>query len=110
MSDGQLKGKVALITGAGRKAGLGQAIALQLANAGASIMLHDRGAVEGELAPAHGVGTQSQLEEIADLVRAGGSDVATVTGDLLDEAAIETIVLETVKRFGRLDILVNNAG
>lgn len=110
MAEGELKGKVALVTGAGREAGLGQGIATKLAAAGASVMLHDRGAVEGDVAPAHGVGTQSQLEKIAEQIRKNGGDVATVTGDLLEEAAIENIVVETVKRFGRLDILVNNAG
>jgi len=105
-----LKGKVALITGAGRKAGLGQGIAVALASAGASVMLHDRGSVEGDIAPKHGVGTQSDLEQIAAEMNSAGGDVATVTGDLLDESAIEAIVAAIVSRFGRLDILVNNAG
>lgn len=107
---GPLTGKVALITGAGRQAGLGQAIAERLAADGASIMLHDRGAVSGEIAPGHGVGTISDLEQVAQAMREMGVDVAAVTGDLLQEAAIEEIVAATVKRFGRLDILVNNAG
>ncbi|MEQ1950131.1 SDR family NAD(P)-dependent oxidoreductase [Mesorhizobium yinganensis] len=110
MASGVLEGKVALITGAGRQAGLGQGIATALAGAGAAVMLHDRGAVEGELAPSHGVGTKSDLEQVADEIRASGAEADTVTGDLLDEAIIEKIVAATVKRFGRLDILVNNAG
>jgi meso-butanediol dehydrogenase/(S,S)-butanediol dehydrogenase/diacetyl reductase len=110
MSGGRLSGKVALITGAGRKKGLGQAIAQRLAADGASVMLHDRGTLSGDLAPEHGVGTLSDLEIVAREIRETGADVATVTGDLLDEAVIESLVAETVKRFGRLDILVNNAG
>ncbi|MFB2552322.1 SDR family NAD(P)-dependent oxidoreductase [Ensifer soli] len=110
MADPVLKGKVALVTGAGRKAGLGQAIAAALSRAGACVMLHDRGAVEGEIAPEHGVGTRSELEQVAAGIAAEGGDVATVTGDLLDEAGIEAIVEAAVARFGRLDILVNNAG
>jgi NAD(P)-dependent dehydrogenase (short-subunit alcohol dehydrogenase family) len=110
MAGGVLKGKVALITGAGRQAGLGQAIAARLAADGAAVMLHDRGAVAGELAPSHGVGTTSELEQAAAEIRATGADVATVTGDLLQEEVIAAIVEQTVKRFGRLDILVNNAG
>lgn len=51
-----LAGQVALVTGAGRPGGLGQAIAAALAAHGATVVLHDRGAVEGELAPAHGIG------------------------------------------------------
>ena len=110
MGRGLLTGKVALITGAGRQAGLGQAIAERLAFDGASIMLHDRGAIAGDIAPGHGVGTISDLERVAQDMRDGGADVATVTGDLLDETAIRDIVAATVERFGRLDILVNNAG
>jgi NAD(P)-dependent dehydrogenase (short-subunit alcohol dehydrogenase family) len=107
---GRLSGKVALITGAGRKKGLGQAIAQRLAAEGASVMLHDRGAVSGELAPQHGVGTLSDLEIVAQELSAGGATVATITGDLMDEAVIESLVADTVQRFGRLDILINNAG
>ena len=110
MGRGLLTGKVALITGAGRQAGLGQAIAERLAFDGASIMLHDRGAIAGDIAPGHGVGTISDLERVAEDMRDGSADVATVTGDLLDETAIRDIVAATVERFGRLDILVNNAG
>ncbi|MFK0334353.1 SDR family NAD(P)-dependent oxidoreductase [Rhizobium sp. NPDC090275] len=110
MSSKELAGKVALITGAGREGGLGQAIAQTLASAGASIMLHDRGATAGEIAPAHGVGTKSQLNTIADRIRATGAKVETVTGDLLDETAIAAMVAKTVEKLGRLDILVNNAG
>lgn len=107
---GRLEGKVALITGAGRKKGLGQAIAQRLLADGARVMLHDRGAASGELAPEHGVGTLSDLEIVAQDLRASGGEVDTVTGDLLDEAVIEGLVARTVERFGRIDILVNNAG
>lgn len=105
-----LAGQVALVTGAGRPKGLGQAIAAALAARGATVVLHDRGAVAGELAPAHGVGAASDLEATAAALRAAGATVATVTGDLMEEAAIEAMVAEVMTRFGRLDILVNNAG
>ncbi|MCB8881395.1 SDR family oxidoreductase [Acidisoma cellulosilytica] len=102
--------RVALITGAGRKGGLGQAIARRLARDGVAVMLHDRGAVEGDIAPAHGVGTQTDLDAMCEDLRAAGADVDAVTGDLLQENAITAIVEKTVARFGRIDILVNNAG
>ncbi len=110
MAKGELAGKVALITGAGRQAGLGQAIAARLAADGASIMLHDRGAVAGDIAPEHGVGTMTDLERVTRDLSDTGADVSFVTGDLLQESAIEAMVATTVERFGRLDILVNNAG
>ena len=108
---GPLAGQVALVTGAGRPGGLGQAIARRLAREGAAILLHDRGAVEGDLAPAHGVGAAADLEATAQGIReATGAQVETVTGDLLDEAAIARIAGAATERLGRLDILVNNAG
>ncbi len=105
-----LSGKVALITGAGRPAGLGQAMAKRLATAGAKVVLHDRGALAGEIAPAHGIGVSSDLETIAAEITASGGTAATVTGDLLDAAALPGIVAGAVDAFGRLDILINNAG
>lgn len=108
---GRLAGKVALVTGAARPRGLGQAIAHRLAAEGAAILLHDRGAVAGEIAPAHGVGVVSDLEQTAAGIRtATGAIVETVTGDLLDEDAIAAIVAAADTHFGALDILVNNAG
>ena len=105
-----LSGQVALITGAGRPKGLGLAIATRLAAAGARIVLHDRGALGGEIAPAHGVGVTSDLEAAAAGLRATGAEVLTVTGDLLDEGAMQAVVQAADDAFGRLDILVNNAG
>ena len=108
---GRLAGKVALVTGAGRPGGLGQAIAQALAAEGAAIVLHDRGAVAGETAPAHGIGVATDLEATAAAIRAAtGAEVETVTGDLMEEAAIAGAVAAADRRFGRLDILVNNAG
>ncbi len=108
---GRLAGRVALVTGAGRPKGLGQAIARRLAQDGAAILLHDRGAVDGDLAPAHGVGATEDLESTAESIRAEtGARVETVTGDLLDEGAIEQMVGVAVDRLGGLGILVNNAG
>jgi meso-butanediol dehydrogenase/(S,S)-butanediol dehydrogenase/diacetyl reductase len=105
-----LQGQVAVITGAGRPGGLGLAIATRLAADGARIVLHDRGAVAGDIAPAHGVGVTSDLEVAADSLREKGAQVVTVTGDLLDEDAMQSIVAAADHAFGRLDILVNNAG
>lgn len=108
---GRLAGRVALVTGAARPGGLGLAIAERLARDGAAIVLHDRGTTAGEIAPAHGVGLASDLDAAARDIRATtGARVETVTGDLLEEAAIAAIVAAADRAFGRLDILVNNAG
>lgn len=103
--------RVALITGAARPMGLGQAIAARLAADGCDILLHDRGATQGDIAPAHGVGVLNDLETTATAIQnASGQRVETVTGDLLDADAIAAIVATADAKFGRLDILVNNAG
>ncbi|WP_421928604.1 SDR family NAD(P)-dependent oxidoreductase [Neoaquamicrobium sediminum] len=107
---GPLAGKVALVTGAGRRGGLGEAIALRLGRDGAHVVIHDRGAVEGDIAPAHGVAAADELEATAAGLRAEGIDVSTATADLLSEAAIDAMFDRLAQERGRLDILVNNAG
>jgi meso-butanediol dehydrogenase/(S,S)-butanediol dehydrogenase/diacetyl reductase len=74
------------------------------------VVLHDRGAVGGDLAPAHGIGAADDLAATAAGLRAAGGAVDTLTADLMDETAIAGMVAEVRARHGRLDILVNNAG
>jgi 2-deoxy-D-gluconate 3-dehydrogenase len=88
-----LDGKVALVTGASR--GLGAAIALGLARAGASVALHARG---------RAVETEARIREAA-AVR-----THCVTADLLDRHAAGRVIGETIEALGGIDILVNNAG
>ena len=85
-----LEGRTALVTGAGR--GIGQTIALGLAEAGADIVAMSRSATE--------------LKAVADNVRALGRDATTVVCDVTDTAAMQHAISGLVK----LDILVNNAG
>ncbi|HYC04419.1 MAG TPA: SDR family NAD(P)-dependent oxidoreductase [Azospirillaceae bacterium] len=105
-----LDGKVALITGSGRRKGLGEAMARRLAAEGCSVVLHDIGMVKGEIAPEHGVGKKEEMEGIAEEIRSAGGKCLTVTGDMLVEADVERMVAAAVQGFGKLDILVNNAG
>jgi len=91
----ELDGKIALVTGAGR--GLGRAIALELAGAGADVALHHRSSAEG---------AREAASEIAALRRR-----AEVFGaDLSDPAQIAGLFAAVARAFGRLDVLVNNAG
>lgn len=105
-----LEGKVAIVTGAGRRKGLGEAIARKLAEDGVRLVIHDLGRVEGDMAPAHGVGSTDNMAAVADDIRRINPDVATFQADMREEAQVEALVAYAVERFGRLDILVNNAG
>lgn len=94
MDSKHLAGKVALVTGGGR--GIGRAICIELARAGAAVVPVAR--------------TRAQIEEVADEIRRGGGTSLAVAADATNDADIHASV-ETVQReLGRIDILVNNAG
>ncbi|HSN72830.1 MAG TPA: SDR family NAD(P)-dependent oxidoreductase [Steroidobacteraceae bacterium] len=104
-----LEGKVALITGAGRRKGLGEAIARRLAGEGARVVISDLGR-PAPLMDAARIGTSSELQGIAAEMREAGHAVLAVELDVRDEAQVDAAVVTTVAEFGQLDILVNNAG
>ena len=89
----QLSGRVALVPGASR--GIGKAIAITLAEQGASV-----------IAAARGENAKPVAEEIA----AQGGKAESIALDVTDAAAGEAAIGEVVRRHGRIDILVNNAG
>jgi meso-butanediol dehydrogenase/(S,S)-butanediol dehydrogenase/diacetyl reductase len=105
-----LKGKVAIVTGAGRRRGLGEAIARKLAEDGARLVLHDLGRPGDQLTPAHGVGTSAELEGVAEELRSLNTEVVTFEADMRVEAEVAALVKHAVNAFGRVDVLVNNAG
>jgi NAD(P)-dependent dehydrogenase (short-subunit alcohol dehydrogenase family) len=106
----ELQGKVAIVTGAGRRGGLGAAIAERLAAEGAKVVVADIGAAAGAHLPASAIGASGEMQAVvADIVGAGGSAVA-LPCNMLDGAAVERLVADTVGHFGAVDILVNNAG
>ena len=90
--DARLKGKVAVVTGAG--SGIGKALALRLARDGASVVVAD---------------LRNFDVAAADIARATGARALGVEVDVASEAQVERMAAETAKAFGRLDILVNNA-
>jgi 7-alpha-hydroxysteroid dehydrogenase len=90
----RLDDKVAVITGGGR--GLGAAIALAFAEAGADVLIASR--------------TESQLDAVAEQVRATGRRAHTVAADLARPEATAQLAAEAVEAFGKLDIVVNNVG
>lgn len=92
MSD-LLKGQVVVVSGVGP--GLGQAIAVRCAAAGADVVLAAR--------------TESRLAEVATLVAETGRRAVTVPTDITDDASAVRLVKTTLDAFGRVDTLVNNA-
>ena len=98
-----LKGKVAVVTGAGK--GLGRAEAIMLAAQGAKVVVNDLGAATDGSG-----GSRSPADEVvAEIKKAGGQAVASYASVAVVEGA-ESIIKTAVDKFGRLDILVNNAG
>ncbi|MEZ7005920.1 SDR family NAD(P)-dependent oxidoreductase [Streptomyces sp. AD55] len=89
-----LRGKVAIVTGAGR--GLGRSMASALVAAGAAVTVAAR--------------TGTELDAFAEEVAAAGGRVLACPTDITDEAAVARMVAATVDTFGRVDILVNNSG
>jgi 2-deoxy-D-gluconate 3-dehydrogenase len=90
----KLDGKVAIVTGAGR--GLGRAMAVKFAEAGADVVAASR--------------TQAQLEETAAEIAKLGRKCVIVPTDVTDSAQVNALAAATLKEFGKIDILVNNAG
>ena len=91
---GELEGKVAIVTGSARN--IGRATALELARAGASLVINARQA-------------KDLCEEVAnEIINAGGRAIPIVA-DITDPEAVDRMVGATVKEFGGIDILVNNA-
>src|SRR6478672_4202438 len=89
-----LAGKTALVTGSAT--GIGRAIAVALAEAGADVACHGR--------------SEGATDEVCTAVSSSGRRSFAVAGDLADVAAPARMVSEVESEFGRIDILINNAG
>ena len=94
MSANELAGKVAIVTGAGRN--IGRAIALQLAQAGAAVVVNARS-------------NKAEVDSVVREIEAAGGKAAVHIGDVADVKAVEAMAQAALSRFGRIDILVNNA-
>jgi NAD(P)-dependent dehydrogenase (short-subunit alcohol dehydrogenase family) len=90
----QLAGKVVIVTGASR--GIGAAAAALLAEAGANLVLTAR--------------NTAQVESVADGITRAGGTAAAMACDVSDWNAVQHLVAETQRRFGKIDALINNAG
>lgn len=98
-----MKGKVALVTGAGR--GVGKGVALELARAGAAVVVNDLGVSlqgDGE--------DKSPAQEVADEIKAAGGEAVANTDSVADWDGAQAMVQTALDSFGRIDTVVNNAG
>jgi 3-oxoacyl-[acyl-carrier protein] reductase len=91
----ELKGRVAMVTGAGQ--GIGKATVLKLAEMGAKIAVNDLPGCQ-------------KAEAVVAEVQASGGEAMTAPADVSDSAAIQTAVSSVAARWGKIDILVNNVG
>ena len=98
-----LKGRVAIVTGAGR--GLGREHAIALAAEGASVVVNDLGVERDGTG-----GTGAPADEVVALIRERGGEAVANYESVADYAAAGRIIAAAVDNYGRLDILVNNAG
>ena len=90
----ELTGKVAIVTGAGRN--IGRAIALALAEGGASVLINARS-------------NRTEAEAVAGEIESAGGKALVHIGDVADAGAVQAMADAAVKQFGRIDCLVNNA-
>ncbi len=89
--DTTMAGKISIVTGAGR--GIGRAIAEALAARGATVVVSDVDAANGD-----------------ETAAALGDPAVAIAADVTSRASVDAMVAEVVDRFGRVDVLVNNAG
>ncbi len=104
-----LAGKVALVTGAGGRHGIGRAIALRLASEGADVVVTDLDRGPGAFRPEDSAAGWRGIASVAEEIRAGGRQALAVHGDIGDSAQVAGIVEAGLQRFGHLDLLINNA-
>ncbi len=100
---GRLEGKVAIVTGAGR--GIGRGEALLLAKEGARVIVNDFGGSTGGEG-----GDQTPAEEVVQEIKKMGGDAMANYGNVVSMEEGEKMVKQAMDKWGRLDILVNNAG
>ena len=102
--------KVAVITGAGHKGGIGCATAIRLAKGGATIVVVDRAFAPEMLYPAEIAEGWKWLESVVEQIESMGGTASAITADVRDEKEVNRTIGETVERFGKINVLVNNAG
>lgn len=103
-----LQGKVAVVTGAGSKRGMGHAVAVRLAREGANVVVIDREAVPKSIWP--GDEEWGGLEEVAAEIKSAGGEALAVVADISSSKAVDEMVAKALEKFGKIDILIQCVG
>lgn len=106
----RFEGKTAVITGSGRRQGLGEAIAKRLASEGAAIVISDIGTSRDDVTGAEHIGATDEMEAIAQELREDGGKASTCVADVRSLKEMDDLADHAVHEHGSLDIWVNNAG
>ena len=105
-----LTGKVAVVTGAGGRHGIGRAIALRLAQEGADVVVTDIQSGLETMRPEDRQAGWNGLPSVVEEIESLGRRSLGLISDVSDSAQVAEMVKRTLDRFGKIDILVNNAG
>ena len=105
-----LDGKVAIVTGAGGKNGIGRAIATRLASEGADVVVTDVTASLEAIRPEDREAGWEGLPSVTSEIEALGRQSLGIFSDVSDSGQVQSMVDQVLQRFGHIDILVNNAG
>lgn len=109
MTVDRFAGKVAVVTGAGRRGGIGEAIARRLAREGARIAIVDLGRQRADV-PGERFAGEEEMESVLATLRTDGADAITLAADVTDEDAVAAAMAAAETHFGRIDHLFSNAG
>lgn len=105
----ELKGNVAIVTGAGRLRGIGRMVALELARNGVNVVVTGTGRDPSTYPPDEQEIGWRDIDSVADEIKALGVEGVPVVASVADENAVNSLMEQTIERFGRVDIVVNNA-
>jgi NAD(P)-dependent dehydrogenase (short-subunit alcohol dehydrogenase family) len=103
-----LEGKVAMVTGAGSKRGMGHAVAVRLADEGADVIILDKYAAPKSIWP--GDEGWGGLDEVAKEIRDLGKKALAIVADVSKSREVDEAVARSLKEFGKIDILVHCGG
>jgi len=106
---GELDGKVAIVTGAGRLRGIGRATAVALAKLGADVVVTGTGRDPATFPEDEKAIGWRDIDSVSDQIRAEGQRALPLIVDVINRSDIQRMVDSTIKEFGRIDILINNA-